>query len=144
MDYTYNFYYQCLPDDLKQQIIDMWVTEGALTLERAKERVDDVVFVGFDLQNKPCCITSVYIDKYNGKNFYIFRMFVKKEQRGKLKYKASKLTHEYLKTFKHPLNPVGVIAVAENDKITNRIMKSHGWDYYGKDPLNRDIYYVLF
>lgn len=144
MEYKYGFYYQCLPNDLKREIVEMWVNEGALTLERAEERVDDIVFVGWDLEGKPCCITSVYIDKFDGRNFYFFRMFVKKSERGKLNYKASKLTHEYLKTFKHPLNPAGVIAIAENDKITQRIMKSHAWNYYGKNDLNQDVYYVLF
>lgn len=144
MEYIYGYYYQCLPEELKQEIIDMWVNEGALTLEDAKQRVNDVVFVGFDLKNKPCCVTSVFVDTYQGKNYYFFRMFVKKEERGKLKYKASKLTHEYLKNFKHPLNPVGVVAIAENNKITERLMKSHSWSYFGKDEFDQDVYYVLF
>lgn len=145
MEYTYKFYYQCLPNDLKQQIINMWVNEGAITLDRAIARINDVVLVGFDPNNEVCCVTTVYLEKLQDDYYYYFRMFIREKDRGKLKaFKSSKLTHEYLKTYDHPLKPKGVIAIAENAKITPRIMKWEGWNYYGKNNLNQDVYYVLF
>lgn len=145
MEYTYKFYYQCLTDILKQEIIKMWVESGILDVKRATARINDVVLVGFDPNDKVCCVTTVYLEQLQDGVYYYFRMFIKEEDRGKLKsFKSSKLTHEYLKTFKHPLNPKGVIAIAENPKITPRIMTLEGWQYYGKNKLNEDIYYVLF
>jgi hypothetical protein len=145
MDYTYKFYYQCLPDDLKQEIINMWLEAGVLDLQRATDRINDVVLVGFDPDNKVCCVTTVYLEQLQDGYYYYFRMFIKEEDRGKLKsFKSSKLTHEYLRTYTHPLNPKGIIAVAENPKITPRIMKMEGWNYHGKNNLNQDVYYVLF
>lgn len=154
MEYTYKFYFKSLPDNLKEEIIKMWVTEGVLTYERAKKRVDEVVLVGFDPNNEVCCVTTVYLglNKPVNKYFYYFRMFIREKDRGKIKnFKASKLTHEYLKNHEsiaavvmHPYNPVGVIAVAENTKITQRIMKQEGWSYFGKNENNQDVFYVLF
>jgi len=145
MEYTYKFYYQCLPDDLKREIVDMWVSEGVVSLHKAIERVNEVVLVGFDPNNKVCCVTTVYLEKLENKYFYYFRMFIREKDRGKLKaFKSSKLTHEYLKTYKHPLNPAGIVAIAENVKITPRIMKMEGWEYFGKNNLDQDIYYVQF
>lgn len=145
MEYTYKFYYQCLPDNLKQEIINMWLEAGVLDLEKATNRIDDVVLVAFDPNNNICCVTTVYLDQLQDGYYYYFRMFIKEQDRGKLKtFKSSKLTHEYLKAFKHPLNPKGVIAVAENPKITPRIMKWEGWEYHGKNKFDQDVYYVLF
>jgi hypothetical protein len=154
MDYTYKFYYRCLPDDLQKQIIDMWVSEGALTLERAKKRINEVVLVMFDPNNEVCGVTTVYVDleKAFNKYFYYLRMFIKEKDRGKIKsFKASKVTYEHLKTYEsiaamvlYPYNPVGIIAIAENVKITQRKMKQEEWNYYGKNNMNLDVYYVLF
>ena len=145
MGYTYKFYYQCLPDDLKKQIIDMWLNDNVFDLQIAKQRVEEVVLVIFDPNNEVCCVTTVYIAKNKmGDIVYMLRMYVRKKDRGKTKIKGSKLTHEYLKTYNHPLKPIGVIAVAENEKITERKMKSHGWDYVGKNIKNQDVYRVLF
>lgn len=144
MDYTYKAYYKCLPEELKREIINLWVSEGVLTLEKAINRVDDVVLVGFDPNNKVCGVTTVYLEKLLDGYYYFFRMFIKESERGKIKLKGSKLTHEFLKDFDHPLKPKGVVAVAENVKITNRVMKSQGWSYFGKNEKNQDVYYVLF
>ena len=145
MDYTYKFYYQCLPNNLKREIVNMWVEAGVLELQRAIDRVNDVVLVGFDPDNKVCCVTTVYLEQLQDGYYYYFRMFIKEKDRGKLKaFKSSKLTHEYLKTYDHPLKPRGIIAIAENPKITPRIMKWEGWNYYGKNRFNQDVYYVLF
>ena len=145
MEYTYKFYYKCLSDNLKQEIIKMWVEAGVLDLEKAKGRIDDVVLVGFDPDNKVCCVTTVYLEQLSDGYYYYFRMFIKEQNRGKLKaFKSSKLTHEYLKTYNHPLKPKGIISIAENPKITPRIMKSEGWEYYGKNKFDQDVYYVLF
>jgi hypothetical protein len=154
MDYTYKIYYKCLPDNLKEQIVDMWVCEDALTLEQAKKRVDDVVLVMFDPNNEVCGIATVYVDleKTLYKYFYYLRMFIRKKDRGKIKlFSASKVVCEYLKTYEsiaamvlYPYNPIGIIAIAENTKITQRKMKQEGWNYYGKNNMNLDVYYVLF
>jgi len=146
MGYTYKFCYQCVPDDLKKQIIDMWLNDNVFDLQIAKQRVEEVAVVLFDPNNEVCCVTTVYIvkNKLNNDNVYMFRMYVRKKDRGKTKLKASKLTYEHLKTYNHPLKPVGVIAVAENEKITQRVMKSSGWGYIGKNKINQDIYGVLF
>lgn len=145
MEYTYKFYYQCLPDDVKQQIINMWISEGVLTLDLAIDRVNNVVLVGFDPNNEVCCVTTVYLEKLQDGYYYYFRMFIREKDRGKLKaFKSSKLTHEYLKKYNHPLKPKGVIAIAENDKITPRIMNSEGWNYLRKNDMGKDVYYVLF
>lgn len=154
MDYTYKFYYKTLPDNLKEEIINMWVKEGVLNYERAKKRIDEVVLVGFDPNNEVCCVTTVYIaiNKTVNKYFYYFRMFIREKDRGKIKsFKASKVTHEYLKNYEsiaamslYPFNPVGVIAIAENTKITQRIMKQEGWSYFGKNENTQDVFYVLF
>lgn len=154
MNYSYKFYYRCLPDNLKEEIINMWVKEGVLTYERAKKRVNEVVLVVFDSNNEVCCVTTVYLDvnKRLKKYFYYFRIFVRTKDRGKIKnFKATQLTHEYLKTYEsiaamsmYPYNPIGVIAIAENTKITQRIMKSAGWSYFGKNENNLDVFYVLF
>jgi hypothetical protein len=154
MEYTYKIYHRCLPDDLKQQIINMWVEEGVIPKEEAQRRVDEVVLVGFDPNKEVCCVTTVFLQyvKAFKKYFYIFRMYIRKKDRGKLKaFKSSKLTHEYLKQQEtisrmnmYPLSPVGIIATAENAKITQRIMKMEGWEYYGKNEFNQDVFYVLF
>ena len=145
MGYTYKFYYQCLPDDLKKEIIDMWLKDNVFNLQIAKQRVEEVVLVIFDPNNEVCCVTTVYIVKNRmNNNVYMFRMYVREKDRGKTKIKGSKLTHEYLKTYNHPLKPVGIIAIAENNKITQRVMKTHGWNYVGKNEINQDVYRVLF
>lgn len=145
MDYTYKFVYQQLDSELRQKIIDMWMEEGVIPREEANRRVDEVVLVGFDPNGVVCCATTVYIKDVSGDNYYFFRMFIRERDRGKLKaFKSSKLTHEYLRTYNHPMKPVGIIAIAENHKITQRIMKWEGWNYFGKDKFNRDVYYVSY
>ena len=146
MTYTYKIVYQNLDEDLKKQIIEMWINSGALPMQEALRRVNEVVLVAFDSNNEVCAVTSVYLinrDKYG--KWYMFRIFIREKDRGRIKeFKSSKVTHEFLSTYECEDKPLGVIAIAENQKITDRIMKQEGWNFFGTTPAGQSIYYVEF
>lgn len=146
MAYTYKIVYKNLDEDLRKRIIGMWIDNQVLDLATANVRVDQVVLVGFDSNNEVCCVTTVYEQEVPriGK-WYLFRMFIREQDRGRIKeFKSSKITHEFLNEYQCPDKPRGIVAFAENKKITQKIMKWEGWNYYGKAPNGQDIYFVEF
>ena len=48
MSYTYKIVYQNLDENLKKQIVEMWLKHGAMPYHEALRRVNEVVLVGFD------------------------------------------------------------------------------------------------
>lgn len=146
MSYTYKIVYQNLDENLKKQIIEMWLKYGAMPYHEALRRVNEVVLVGFDKNNRVCAVTSVYIvDKTKYEKWYMFRIFIAPDDRGKIKeFKSSKITHEFLSTYECENKPNGIIAIAENKKITDRIMKQEGWNFLNVAPNGQKIYYVEF
>lgn len=146
MAYTYKIVYKNLEEDLRKRIISMWIDNNVLDVATANFRVDQVVLVGFDSNDEVCCVTTVYEKELaSTERWYIFRMYIRPQDRGRItEFKSSKVTHEFLSQYQRPGKPKGILAFAENQKITQRIMKWEGWNYYGKAPNGQDIYFVEF
>ena len=59
MNYTIDFVYQNLSDDLKKRIIDFWISEGALNDAQAQGRVDQVALIVKILTRKSLVLAPV-------------------------------------------------------------------------------------
>jgi len=140
--------YHKLTSEVRQEIISMWLTEGALDIKEATRRVDEVVVIARNEQNQLVGVTSVQIDMINNTPYYFFRMYVRQQNRNRSIPRSSpvmsNLTVDFLSTYEVTPKPTGVVSILDNPKLSNRIMETFGWNYYGISPIGKSIWYKNF
>ncbi|WP_424963264.1 hypothetical protein [Ekhidna sp.] len=80
---TIEFVYEKLTEDRKQEVINFWTSEKALSEEQAKQRVDQIVLVARGEQDQIIGVSTMVKRLYEpiGKTFWVFRAFVAEKYR---------------------------------------------------------------
>lgn len=149
MPFILSVVYQKITPELKQEIVSMWLNAKVLDIKEANRRVDEVVVTARNELGELVGVTSVDIKQVDAdSSYYFFRMFVKEEYRGRhIPRKTpimSNLTVDFLSTYEVENKPKGVVAVLDNPKLSNKIMETFGWSYYGQGPLGKHLWYKNF
>lgn len=138
---TVQVVYNNISFDLRKDIINMWVSTGALTLEQARTRVFEVVAVNFE-ENRLIGVTTVYKSYYKDQPYFFLRTFKKtvrnvaffpRDKEGILK-----TTFNYLKENNEGMK--GIVCIAENPRITPQMMSFFGYQLDDKTPLGQLIF----
>lgn len=152
MSYELIEFYHNSNDKIRNQIIDLWVNNQALTVIEALNRVNYVV----------CAIRHIPSDKIIGVStakiiilpktndiYYFYGMFIDKEHRGAdenlctVKPGISKTTFNVLKRQNNKYIK-GVAATIENERITDKMLQRYGWTKLEDNSLKFRLFFKNF
>lgn len=151
--YRLNSVYKNISPSLHDEIITLWTENGAIPLDEAERRVQEVVYIVRNSSGILAGVSTAYLQRFLPEEdlFYFMRMFIRPEDRGYLGLHRllSRRTREHLKTFRQlDITPKGVVIIIENPKYLqrgNRIsLEERGWTYYGQGPKGNHIWYECF
>jgi hypothetical protein len=139
--------------ELRRGIERMWVDEGALTLEAAVRRVDEVVVAILAPAGEVAGVNTAYVQRLAGGSdaWYFYRTFVRAAYRGRpaVASAAFVMAVDVLRAAPHPMRPAGLLAVVENPKLANagpmKRMGRLGLHLIGRDKKRgRDVWGARF
>ena len=152
-EYRFQVVYHDLPDNVREEVINLWVTERILPQPEAERRVDELVLVIRNEEGDAIGVVTTYIRDFlkPGNYYYFLRMFIKPAERKSY----SLLIDAYRRTFtvldeyqQVELNPHGLLLEMENMKFSGkRIVKKlseNGLVYWGRNALGNDVWYHRF
>ena len=152
-DYTIEPVYRKLTKQLRNEIVVFWLENGALTdIHKAKQRVDQVVFVVRNREDDIVGISTVYSTPYgdDGETFLNYRMFLHPNHRVAGMMRAvTKATRCFFNDNQtHRGTTRGMIICTENRKLMRpgmkRVLLRSEWDYVGKDDRGFDVWMFRF
>jgi len=145
----YKVVYKQLTQPLREQIFNLWSTNQIMPFDEMLKRIDQVVVVAMD-GREVVGVTSVYVSPFGAEDklYYYYRMFIKPSHRNRNITRTSPpmstLTRDFLESYNVTPKPHGVVCVLENSKISDKLMTTLGWNYYGKNSQDLPIWYVDF
>jgi hypothetical protein len=153
-DYLFQNVYQKTPEDIRQEIIKLWLEAQVLSAEEARRRASEVVLTVRSDTGELIGVTTAYIrDFVRPANFYYYmRMFVKPTERksfGMLK-KAYRTTYTSLKQHQRSDSREvhGLVLEMENLKFGGpgaaKELATLGPVYWGKNAIGQDVWYHRF
>ncbi len=151
--YRFQSVYQNISDNLKQDIVDLWLDSKVLSAQEASRRVSEVVCTIRNSNNELVGVTTAYAREFirPGNFYYYMRMFVKPMERRSYEMleEAYRQTYRTLSQVHHTENEVyGIVLEMENVKfsgkgVINRLVKL-GPVYWGKNGVGQDVWYHRF
>ncbi len=112
---------------VKEEIIDFWISEEALTEQLAHERVNQVLLVARNVDNSIIGINSVYRqhNKQLDNDFYYYRTFIAQRARGsQIVVEMLLETRDYFEIRyidKRETEAIGILLEVENDDLKMRL-----------------------
>ncbi|MDD2365609.1 MAG: hypothetical protein PHN84_05540 [Desulfuromonadaceae bacterium] len=153
-DYRLKSVYKNINSQLKDEIVDFWVKNGAVSSADAERRVAEVVYSIRNSSGSLTGLSTACLQKFMDQEqpFYFMRMFIRQEDRGVhgLYRLVSRRTREFLKYFdlQFSVGGRGTIIVLENPKFLRKgnfkMLARNGWKYYGQGPRGNHIWYDCF
>lgn len=146
--------FQNTSEQLRAAIIGLWQRNRALPAgEDGTARAKQVALIAVDGNDRLAAVSSVYRAPFahsglrlteNG-DFYFFRTFVQPGDRThNLPKKLTIHTYEHLKAVAAPDKPKGMIIVAENPKLTKKMLEHglgpFGWVHIGQDARGKQVF----
>lgn len=143
-----------ITEALGQQIIDLWRRNHALPAgSDPAQRVSQVVLAAIDAEDKLVAVSTAYRAPFSHSGlqgvtegeFYFFRTFVQPgDRRHNLPKKLTNSTYDHLKTLPPAGRPQGVVIVAENPKLTKKLLEHElgpfGWIHIGADARGKQVF----
>jgi hypothetical protein len=130
-------------EDLQNEIIELWMSHGVLSLEQAKERVKQVFCIGRDRSGNIVGVGTIY-PQFNNQlenSFYYFRSFVAPDHRqallatNLLKFTRDNLNEAFVKGVNTRF--IGMLVEVENEYIkkyrNHGVWPNTGFVYIGKN-----------
>lgn len=149
MKYYISLVHNKIDSKLRQDIINLWLSCNVLDKQQAYSRVKEVVAVGYDENGKLIGITTAYSRQFSplGGNWFFYRMFIDPSFRGrKIRRNTPGFfteTYSYLK--KNYPSSKGVVAVLENNKISDKLMHNiYKFNYLGLNPQGLKVWFKHF
>jgi hypothetical protein len=152
-EYLFQNVYQEISEDIRQEIISLWLEAQVLSEEEAKRRASEVVLTIRNTTGELIGVTTAYIRDFvrPANFFYYMRMYVKPTERksyGMLK-KAYRYTFTSLKQHRPSDTEVhGLVLEMENMKFGGkgaaRELSKLGPVYWGKNAIGQDVWYHRF
>jgi hypothetical protein len=139
---------------LGAKIIELWRRNNALPagIDPA-QRLSQVVLVVIDGDDKLVAVSTAYRAPFSHSGlqggedevFFFFRTFVQPgDRRHNLPKKLTNSTYDQLKTLPPETRPKGVIIVAENPKLTKKLLEHElgpfGWIHIGQDARGKQVF----
>jgi len=152
-EYLFQNVYQEISEDIRQEIIILWLEAQVLSEEEAKRRASEVVLTIRNTTGELIGVTTAYIrDFVRPANFYYYmRMFVKPTERKSYRMlkKAYRYTFTSLKQHRQSDTEVhGLVLEMENMKSGGkgavRELSKLGLVYWGKNAIGQDVWYHRF
>ena len=145
-NYILKVVYKKLSESERSEVINLWVSEGAVPHHIAIQRVEHVVCTITDKETEKIIAVSTAPPKIiQGKVYYTFGIYVSIDYRDKgvaFLRKQPWINNTTIETIKKskPLLSDKILAFVENPKITRKIMsrKTWGWKYDNK----YNVYYI--
>lgn len=157
MEFTHDDYriinvFGAIDEPIRNEIADLWVSEGVINAQEAYRRAEEVLFLIRDRNERLVGVNTVYVQNFvqPGNAYYFMRMFVRPDDRRSFGLPAfvSKKTFEYLRDHRPVQDVKGLIIVTENRKFwsenAHRILAGVGWHFYGRGPKGNHIFYQNF
>lgn len=146
--------FQNITPELAGQIIDLWRRNHALPAGMdPMKRVPQVVLAAIDAQDRVVGVSTAYRAPFShsglqgdtANEFYFFRTFVQPgDRRHNLPKKLTNSTYDHLKSLPEGGRPLGVIIVAENRKLTKKLLEHElgpfGWRHVGQDAQGKQVF----
>jgi len=115
-------------------VFAMWASSGVMTEQEAKRRVSEVICViRHTSTHEVIGVSTAYVGVIPGgrQRVYLYRMFIDPFHRGKtIPHRQPWIAAQTIETLRqrqHNDRTVGVVAIIENQRIPDRLMKSTGW-----------------
>ncbi|MDI1228473.1 MAG: hypothetical protein PSY14_12390 [bacterium] len=139
---------------LGEEIIDLWRRNHALPAgSDPAQRVSQVVLAAIDADDKLVAVSTAYRAPFSHSGlqggtddeFYYFRTFVQPgDRRHNLPKKLTNSTYDHLNTLPPEGRPKGVVIVAENPKLTKKLLEHElgpfGWVHIGQDARGKQVF----
>jgi hypothetical protein len=136
----------------RSEVIAFWRDEEALNnTAEAERRSHEAVFLVRTSSGELAGLSTVgFMRLRDGRTFYAYRMFLRKQDRVPYLMLAVVLaTRDFLKAFPHPdMQPTGILHVNENPKLRRpgmrRLFEREGYRFWGTTPQGEDVWAVEF
>lgn len=145
--------FQNTSEQLRAAIIGLWQRNRALPAgEDGTARAKQVALIAVDGNDRLVAVSTVYRAPFAHSGlqgaageFYFFRTFVQPGDRThNLPKKLTTCTYDHLKSMAAPGKPVGMIIVAENAKLTKKLLEHElgpfGWTHIGQDARGKQVF----
>lgn len=146
-----------ISQDEAAEVSRMWIEEGVLPAHEAERRAKEVLFL-FREQGSGhlagVCTVYPQLLGQTGRNYWHFRMFMRRSFRGVsgLPRFVLMASYRYLQEMppSGPSHPGGMVIVAENPAFRRHRFRDHfakekpPWTFYGTDKNGFDIFYCDF
>ena len=148
-NYELEVVYNKLSDIQKLEIMTMWVSNQAVPLDVAQQRVNHVVCVIKHVAtNKIVGVSTALVKQlpYNQSLYYFYGMFIAPEHRGRtIPHRQPWIVATTVETLRRQNNRIkGVIAVLENQRIPDRLLLKQGFKQTNKLNINNRVFYLNF
>lgn len=151
-DYRLEGVYLAASPEQRAEAVAFWLGQGALPHRQAAERrARDLVYLVRRHDGALAGMSTVGLRTgADGRTWYVFRMFLRPEDRAPYLMRAvTNATRDLLRGFEHPQGrPAGMLIVTENRKLMRpgirRYFERHGYQYGGKTPQGLDLWLAPF
>jgi hypothetical protein len=137
---------------LRDEIAGMWLAEGVLPPAEAQRRVAEVVLIARAPDGSLAAVNTAYLALIPGtqSRFWFYRTFIRPAHRGVwgVPRHMLRLAIEALQRHPHPEQPLGVVAIIENERLMRKgasaVIERMGMHRVGRDAQGHDVWCVRF